>query len=106
MTAMQFVEILSAALGLLGAALLASKSRFAGWAFVAWLVSNIGWIVFGAGNQHWFFIAQQVGFAATSVLGIWNWLVRPASQPLFKSIPQGLARPIVPRHGRRPAQRP
>lgn len=78
MTAMQFVEILSAALGLLGAALLASKSRFAGWAFVAWLVSNIGWIVFGAGNQHWFFIAQQVGFTATSVLGIWAWLIHPA----------------------------
>lgn len=40
MTAMQFVEILSAALGLLGAALLASKSRFAGWAFVAWRITT------------------------------------------------------------------
>ena len=49
---MQLIEILSATLGLLGAALLASRSRWAGWAFVAWLISNIGWIVFGAGNQH------------------------------------------------------
>jgi len=75
---MQHIEMLSAALGLLGAALLASRSRWAGWAFVAWLISNIGWIVFGAGNQHWFFIAQQVGFTATSVLGIWAWLIHPA----------------------------
>lgn len=75
---MQQLEMLSAALGLLGAILLASRSRWAGWAFVAWLISNIGWIVFGAGHQHWFFIAQQVGFTVTSVLGIWNWLVHPA----------------------------
>lgn len=75
---MQAIEMFSAALGLLGAALLASRSRWAGWAFVAWLISNIGWIVFGAGNQHWFFIAQQVGFTVTSVLGIWTWLIHPA----------------------------
>jgi len=74
---MQAIEMFSAALGLLGAALLASRSRWAGWAFVAWLISNIGWIVFGAGNQHWFFIAQQVGFTVTSVLGIWTWLIHP-----------------------------
>lgn len=78
---MQAIEMFSAALGLLGAALLASRSRWAGWAgwaFVAWLISNIGWIVFGAGNQHWFFIAQQIGFTVTSVLGIWTWLIHPA----------------------------
>ncbi len=75
---MQLIEILSATLGLLGAALLASRSRWAGWAFVAWLISNIGWIVFGAGNQHWFLIAQQIGFTITSVLGIWTWLIHPA----------------------------
>lgn len=75
---MQQLEMLSAALGLLGAILLASRSRWAGWAFVAWLISNIGWIAFGAGHQHWFFIAQQVGFTVTSVLGVWTWLIHPA----------------------------
>ena len=77
---MQQLEMLSAALGLLGAILLATRSRFAGWAFVAWLISNIGWIAFGAGNRHWFFIVQQAGFTATSLLGIWQWLVRPRLQ--------------------------
>ncbi len=75
---MQNVEMLSAALGLLGAILLATRSRYAGLAFVAWFVSNIGWLIFGAGHDHWFFFAQQIGFTVTSVLGIWNWLVRPA----------------------------
>jgi hypothetical protein len=75
---MQLIEFISAALGLLGAVLLATRSRWAGWAFVAWLISNIGWIVFGAGNQHWYFIAQQVGFTVTSVLGVWTWLIHPA----------------------------
>ena len=75
---MQHVEMLSAALGLLGAILLATKSRYAGLAFVAWFVSNIGWLIFGARNDHWFFFAQQIGFTATSVLGVWNWLVHPA----------------------------
>lgn len=75
---MQHVEMLSAGLGLLGAILLATKSLYAGLAFVAWFVSNLGWLIFGAHNDHWFFFVQQIGFTVTSVLGIWNWLVNPA----------------------------
>lgn len=75
---MQHIEMLSAGLGLLGAFLLATKSRYAGLAFVAWFVSNLGWLIFGAHNDHWFFFAQQIGFTITSVLGIWTWLIRPA----------------------------
>lgn len=78
---MQNIEMLSATLGLLGALLLATKSRYAGLAFVAWFVSNIGWLIFGARNAHWFFFAQQIGFTVTSVLGIWTWLIRPALRP-------------------------
>jgi len=77
---MQHIEMLSAGLGLLGAFLLATKSRYAGLAFVAWFVSNLGWLIFGARNAHWFFFAQQIGFTITSVLGIWTWLIRPAIQ--------------------------
>ncbi len=78
---MQHIEILSAGLGLLGAFLLATKSRYAGLAFVAWFVSNLGWLIFGAHNDHWFFFVQQIGFTVTSVLGIWNWLIHPALRP-------------------------
>lgn len=98
---MQQLEMLSAALGLLGAALLATRSRWAGWAFVAWLISNIGWIVFGAGNQHWYFIAQQVGFTATSVLGVWTWLIHPAlrkSEALGESARERRAHAVINHH--------
>lgn len=77
---MQPIEIISALLGIAGALLLATRHRCAGWAFVIWLISNIGWIAFGASNQHWFFIAQQAVFSITSVLGIWQWLIRPRLQ--------------------------
>ncbi|MCD6663483.1 MAG: nicotinamide mononucleotide transporter family protein [Comamonas sp.] len=77
---MQLIEIFSAILGMAGALLLATRNRHAGWAFVVWLISNVGWIAFGAGNQHWFFLLQQVVFTATSVIGIWQWLIHPRLQ--------------------------
>lgn len=75
---MQIVELISSAMGLLGALLLATRSRFAGWAFVVWMVSNIGWITFGAGHNHWGLVIQHVAFALTSAIGIWRWLIVPA----------------------------
>ena len=74
---MYLIELISALMGMLGALLLATRSRFAGWAFVLWLISNVGWIIFGAGNQHIFFIIQQVVFTVTSLIGIYRWLVAP-----------------------------
>ena len=67
---MLVIELLSTLLGMLGAALLATRSRWAGWAFVAWLISNVGWLVFGAGHQHWGFFIQQGVFTITSLAGI------------------------------------
>jgi hypothetical protein len=78
MTPHYFLEIVSAVLGLSGALLLAVRSRFAGWAFVLWLGSNTGWVVFGALAGHWGLVAQHAGFAITSALGVWTWLLRPA----------------------------
>ena len=74
---MFLIELISALMGMIGALLLATRSRFAGWAFVLWLISNVGWIIFGAGNQHIFFIIQQVVFTVTSLIGIYRWLVAP-----------------------------
>ncbi len=74
---MYLIELISALMGMIGALLLATRSRYAGWAFVLWLISNVGWIIFGAGNQHWFFIVQQVVFTATSLIGIYRWLIAP-----------------------------
>lgn len=68
-----FLEVLSALLGIGGAVLLATRCRWAGWAFVLWLVSNCGWMVFGFQRDLWWLFAQHLAFAASSVLGIWTW---------------------------------
>lgn len=74
---MNALELFSALLGVTGTLLLAVQSRYAGWAFVAYLVSNVGWIAFGASHAHWGLLAQHAVFSVTSVIGIWTWLVKP-----------------------------
>jgi hypothetical protein len=72
------IEYTAAAFGVLGTWLLALKGPRAGWGFVAYLASNAGWIAFAWHQGHWGLLAQQIVFVATSVLGIWVWLLRPA----------------------------
>lgn len=80
MSTQTLLEIGSAVFGLSGSLLLATKCRWAGWAFVLWLASNAGWISFGAIAGHWALVAQHTGFAITSAMGVWVWLVRPRLQ--------------------------
>jgi hypothetical protein len=77
MSAALFIECIAAIFGIVGTLLLATKGRFAGWGFVAFLGSNAGWLVFSYSHAHWFMFAQQVGFTLSSLLGIWVWVVRP-----------------------------
>lgn len=62
--------------GLAGAALLAAKTPIAGYGFVAFLASNVGWICYGIRTRTWSLVVMQVGFTATSLLGIKNWLLQ------------------------------
>ena len=78
---MQTLDIVSAFFGLLGTVLLAMRGPRAGWGFVAYLVSNIGWLVFARHHGHQGLFWQQCGFLAMSLWGIWTWLLRPALQP-------------------------
>ncbi|KQT11071.1 hypothetical protein ASG30_09320 [Ramlibacter sp. Leaf400] len=56
-----------------GSLLLAVKGDHASWGWVAFLASNVAWIAFASARRHWFLLLQQLGFTATSVLGIWRW---------------------------------
>lgn len=71
-----WIEFTAAAFGVLGTLLLALNGKRAGWGFVAYLVSNAGWIWFAWAHQHWGLLAQQMAFTVSSVLGVWFWLVR------------------------------
>lgn len=70
------VGALSALFGMAGALLLAMPS-FPAWGFAAFLVSNLGWLLFSAANRHWTLFVQQLVFLACSLLGLWNWWLAP-----------------------------
>ena len=72
-----YIEISAALMGVVGTLLLAGRSRLAGWGFVAYLVSNAGWLVFSWDMALWALFAQQLVFTACSLYGVWTWLVRP-----------------------------
>jgi hypothetical protein len=71
------LEAAAAAFGLAGAWLLAAKGEHAAWGWWFFLGSNAGWLAFGWIRRHWFLLLQQVGFTASSVWGIWNWIGVP-----------------------------
>jgi hypothetical protein len=72
------IETVAAVAGMLGAALLASALH-PGLGFAAFLVSNVGWLVFSAGHGHWRMFAQQGCFCsracwACGLGGLGHWL--------------------------------
>lgn len=72
------LEIVAAIFGVWGTVLLAMKGPRAGWGFVAYLVSNVAWLVFAWANGHWAMFAQTLAFMASSIVGVWIWLLKPA----------------------------
>ncbi len=72
---MEILEWAGCATGLCGAAMLALNNRYSGWGFVLFLVSNVAWIFFGLLSHAAGMGVMQVGFTATSLMGIWKWLV-------------------------------
>ena len=61
--------------GLAGAALLATNSSWSGYGFLLFLVSNVAWITYAIKTRMWSMITMQVGFTATSLLGISRWIM-------------------------------
>lgn len=72
--AMLGCEWFASASGLVGAALVASKTDIAGYGFAAFLASNAGWLIYGVRTKTWSLVCMQVGFTVTSIVGIRNWL--------------------------------
>jgi len=46
-----------------------------GYGFVAFLASNVLWLWFGIQTRTWGLVAMQVGFTATSLLGLYRWFL-------------------------------
>jgi drug/metabolite transporter (DMT)-like permease len=77
--------------GVAGAFLLATRTRYSGWGFVLFLVSNLAWGWYGVLTKTESMIIMQVAFTATSLLGIWRWVGsdtgRVAQEPLEQRSP-------------------
>lgn len=71
------VEWTGAVLGLAGALLLALKLDISGYGFIAFLLSNVCWLYFGVCNRAWGLVTMQLGFTATSLVGLYNWFGKP-----------------------------
>lgn len=89
------IELLAALMGMLGTALLAFNFRWSGFGFVAYLVSNAGWLWFSYGHGYWPMFWQQVVFTLFSFVGIWRWLVAPAGEALDQVLDWGDQQPMV-----------
>ncbi|MBU9200403.1 hypothetical protein KTD31_03420 [Burkholderia multivorans] len=74
----KLVEWTGAILGLLGSLLLALKLDVSGWGFIAFLVSNLFWLAYGFKNRAWGLVTMQLGYSVTSLMGIYNWFIKPA----------------------------
>lgn len=68
----KIVEWSGSILGMVGAAMLASNSGLAAHGFAAFLLSNLFWIYLGVSKKMWGLVVMQLGFTATSVMGIIN----------------------------------
>lgn len=72
---LELMEWIAAGLGLLGAGLLATNTRWSAYGWLAFLASNVCWIAYAQVHGAWGLLAQQIGFTATSCLGLWRWRV-------------------------------
>lgn len=72
--------------GLLGAVILALNNQYSGWGFVAFLISNCLWIAFGIQTETMGLVLMQAGFTVTSLMGIWNWLIRGSGNKGVKTL--------------------
>ena len=71
------IETIAAVFGILGAMLLAVPGVHPAFGFAAFLVSNLGWILFSRGHKHWRLLAQHACFLLTTLVGLWNWWLGP-----------------------------
>lgn len=72
----QCAEWIGCLTGLSGAALLAAHLPISGWGFALFLISNACMFLYGYLVKARGFMLMQVGFTATSILGIVTWLVQ------------------------------
>ena len=68
------IEWVGCGAGLIGALLLALNTKISGLGFIFFLLSNLCWIAFALKANSKGLLVTQVGFTATSLIGLIRWL--------------------------------
>lgn len=71
------LQWLGCATGASGALLLATKTKYSGYGFILFLISNLFWTAYGFAIHAPGLIVMQGIFTITSVIGIYRWLIKP-----------------------------
>jgi len=66
---------LGALLGLAGSFLIALNNQYSGLAFFVYLFSSFAWILHSIKTGNTSQLLMQIGFVASSLLGIYRWLL-------------------------------
>ena len=69
---MTWCEFAGSFFGLMGAFLVAMQVSGSEYGFVFFLISNVFFIQFSLSNRYYALLLMQVGFTATSLMGIYN----------------------------------
>lgn len=72
-----YAELIGAAHAMIGTWLLALKTKSARWGWIAYLVSNICWVVFAVQIERRLMLVQMISFTASSLVAIWNFWIVP-----------------------------
>lgn len=71
-TGLLLLEWSGSLLGLTGAFLLATHAQFSEYGWIAFFLANLAMIGFAVGIRRYGLLVQQIGFTATSVLGMYK----------------------------------
>ena len=69
---LDIAEVAGAFTGIAGSWLVALQDHRSRYGFLAYLVSNVAWVVFAAWHAHWFLLVQNLAFTGSSLLGLWR----------------------------------
>lgn len=64
--------------GIVGALLLALKKDYSKWGWLSFLASNGFWLAYSLASETTSLMVQTIAFTGTSLLGLWQWVLRPA----------------------------
>lgn len=75
-----FFEWMGTGAGILGAAMISSKTRFSPYGWIAFIISSTNLSVFALMTQAYGLFTLELVFIVTNVVGLWRWLISPYIQ--------------------------